>query len=98
MNEHDELLLADAKFLELVAIKNLLDRLQLGEVIAAADRAQRRIEPCGFEIALSEEVAHELIPRMFEIELQLGPARCEIVAAEIIARWKRIRFDSVARC
>ena len=27
-----------------------------------------------FEIALSKEVADELIPRVFEIELQLGPA------------------------
>ena len=74
MNEHDELLLAEAKLLELVGLENLLDHLQLGEVIAAADRAQRRIKLRGFEIALSEEVAHKLIPRMFEIELLFGPA------------------------
>src|SRR6266436_7192316 len=74
VNEHDELLLAEAKLLELVGLENLLDRLQLGEVIAAADGAQRRIELRGFEIALSEEVADELIPRVFEIELKLGPA------------------------
>src|SRR5437016_6010058 len=74
VNEHDKLLLAQAKLLELVGLENLLDRLQLGEVIAAADRAERRIELRGFEIALGEKVADELIPRVFEIELQFGPA------------------------
>src|SRR5437870_12293104 len=74
VNEHDELRLAETQFLELVGLENPLDRLQFGEVIAAADRAQRRIELRGFEVALSEEVADELIPRVFEIELQLGPA------------------------
>src|SRR5947208_6616039 len=74
VREHDELLLAKAKFLELVGLEDLLNRLELGEVIATADCAQRRIELRGFESALSEEVADELIPRMFEIELQLGPA------------------------
>src|ERR1044071_604566 len=74
VNKQYKLLLAEIELLDLNRVENLLDHLQLGEVIAAADRAQRRIELCGFEIALSEEVAHELIPRVFEIELQLGPA------------------------
>src|SRR5213592_3987917 len=55
VNQHDELRLAAAQLLELVGLENLLDRLQFGEVIAAADRAQRRIELCGFDIMFSEE-------------------------------------------
>jgi hypothetical protein len=72
VNEHDELVFADAKLLELVGLDNPLDRLQLGEVIATTDRAQRRIELRGFEIALSEEVADELIPRVFELNCSLA--------------------------
>ena len=49
VNEHDQLLLPEPKLLELVGVENFLDRLQFGEVIAAADGAERGIELRGFE-------------------------------------------------
>lgn len=73
VNEHDELLLAEAKVFERGCVENLLDGLQFGEVIATANRAERGIELRGFNILFREEVADELIPRVFEVELQLGP-------------------------
>src|SRR5207249_4195190 len=74
VNEHDELLLAEIKLLERVSIENFLDRLQFGKVIATTNCAECRIKFRGFEIVFSEKSADELIPRVFEVELQLGPA------------------------
>ena len=84
VNEHDELLLAKTKQLERVCIKNLFDRLQLGEMVTPADRAQRRIKLRGFELLFSEEAADALVPRMFEVEAPCGPAVELGVAADKI--------------
>ncbi len=43
-------------------VEDLLDRLKFGEVVAAADRAERRVELRGFEIVFGEEVARRIRP------------------------------------
>src|SRR4029079_12874728 len=50
VNEHDQLLLVETNAGELSGVEDLLDRLQFGEVIAAADCTERRIEFRGFKI------------------------------------------------
>jgi hypothetical protein len=63
------LLQTEAEFSELAGVQDLLDCLQLGEVIAFADGAERRVELRGFKVAFRQEVADFLIPRVFEVEI-----------------------------
>ena len=62
VNEHDELFLAQAELCESAGVEHLLDRLQFGEVVATAERAQRGIEVRGLEIVFSKEARRRSRP------------------------------------
>ena len=62
------------KLLERPGIEHLFDRLQLGEVVATAKRAQGRSNSVDSSSDVSEKSPHVAIPRMFQVEAQIGPA------------------------
>ena len=49
MDEEDDVLGIDAELLETVGVDDLADPLELGEVVAASDRAERRVELGGID-------------------------------------------------
>src|SRR6266498_2074183 len=85
VNERNKLLFAKVEHLEFVSVENFLNRLQFGEVVATTNGAECRIEFRGFEFLLNEEIADELLPRMFEVELQLCPAIELHIAADQVS-------------
>src|SRR5260370_39221441 len=97
VNEHDKLLLFDAELFELDGIEDLLDCLQFGEVVPTADRAECRVELCGFEIVFSEEVAHKFLPRVFEVEAQRGPSvKLHFAAEQVDFEQRHAATDAAA--
>jgi hypothetical protein len=73
VNQDDNLLLPDAKSLELAGIEDSFNGLEFGEVIATADHAEHLVEFRRFEVVFGEEVADEFVPRLFEVEPQRSP-------------------------
>ena len=63
------------KLLERPGIKHFLNRLQFGEVVAATDRAQATASNSVDSSSCSARTSlHDCLPRVFEVEAQLGPA------------------------
>ena len=44
MDQHNQLLLAQAELLELASVQDFLNRLELGEVVSAAKRSESFVE------------------------------------------------------
>src|ERR1041385_694297 len=74
VHEDNQLLFAKAESLERRRIQNLLNALQLREVVAPTNGAERFIEFSGFQFSGSEHFAHIALPRMLEVETLVGPA------------------------
>ena len=74
MDQHNQLLLAQAEELECPCIKHLLNHLQLRKVVATTKRSQGLVEFRGFKFRCSENFLHVALPRMFQVEAQIGPA------------------------
>ena len=73
MNEHHELIFAQASLAEGGGIVNRFHGLYLGEVIAAADGAEIGVKGGGGESGGGEIIADVFVPRMFEVKVQRGP-------------------------
>ena len=74
VDQDNQLLLAQAQLPEFPGVHHLLDRLQLGEVVAATNRAQRLVEFRGFELRGRENLPRIAFPRMLQVEAELSPA------------------------
>jgi hypothetical protein len=74
VDQHNQLLLAQAEELECPCIKHLINHLQLRKVVATTKRSQGLVEFRGFKFRCSENFLHVALPRMFQVEAQVGPA------------------------
>ena len=74
VDEHNQLLLAQAKLLELASVEDILDNLEFGEVIAAPKSSESFIEVGGLEFFFGENLADFVGPDVLEVEGDLSPA------------------------
>jgi len=74
MHQHNQLLLAQAEELECPCIKHIINHLQLRKMVATTKGSQSLVEFRGFKFRCSQNFLHVALPRMFKIEVQIGPA------------------------
>ena len=89
VNQHDQLLLAQAKLLELASVEDFLNRLEFGEVVATSERSERLVELRGLEFLFGEDLADLVSPDVLEVERDLGPAVELHVAADQVGLEQR---------
>src|ERR1019366_2737011 len=73
VDQHNQLLLAQAEALECPRIKHLIDHLQLRKVVTATKRSQGLVEFSGFKFRRSENFLHLALSRIFQVKAQTGP-------------------------
>ena len=69
VDQNNQLLLAQAQLPEFPGVHHLLDRLQLGEVVATTNRAQRLVKFRGFQLRGRENLPRIAFPRMLQVEV-----------------------------
>ena len=74
VDEHNQLLLAQAKLLELAGVENFLNSLEFGEVVSASERSESFVELRGLEFLFGENFADFVGPDVLEVERDLSPA------------------------
>src|ERR1051325_8500724 len=74
VDQHNELLLAQANLLELASVQDFLNRLEFGEVVSASERSKRVVEVGGLEFLLRKDVSDLIGPDVLEVEGDLSPA------------------------
>jgi hypothetical protein len=73
MDQHDQLLPAEAELFECSGIQNFFDFLQLSEVVAIANGSERPIEFGRVELEFSQNFADIAFPRMVQIKANFRP-------------------------
>src|SRR5512147_2848943 len=74
VNQHDQLLLAQAKLLELAGVENFLNSLEFGEVVSTSKSSESFIELGRLEFLFGENLVDFVGPDVLKIERDLGPA------------------------
>ena len=74
VNQHDQLLLAQAKLLELASVEDFLDSLEFGEVVSATKSPESFVEIRGLEFLFGENLADFVGPDVLKVERDLSPA------------------------
>jgi hypothetical protein len=74
VDEHNQLLLAQTKPLELASVEDFLDSLEFGEVVSTSERSESFIEIRGLELLFGENLADFLSPDVLKVERDLSPA------------------------